>query len=103
MLKTKPLTLLMAQINPTVGAITANTNQIIDIIEQHQTTHDLIIFPELVLTGYPPEDLLLRGECQERVDTALHLIAARTKETYAVVGHPLQENQARFNALSIFH
>ncbi len=95
--------LLMAQINVTVGAIGENTRAVIDVIEKHQKRHDLIVFPELVLTGYPPEDLLLRPECMIRVEKALQDICAVTQETYAVIGHPLEDSGALFNALSIIH
>ena len=65
------LSVLMAQINPTVGAIAANAEKMIHIIESHQHQHDLIIFPELSLTGYPPEDLLFRKEFFDQIDDEL--------------------------------
>ncbi|MDX2346322.1 MAG: NAD+ synthase, partial [Legionella sp.] len=99
----KPLVFLMAQINPIVGAIEANRDKIVTIIEAHQTTHDVIIFPELVLTGYPPEDLLLRDACMFRVEQALTTICQATKNTHVIIGHPYQENAACYNALSIIH
>ena len=49
--------ILLAQINPIVGDIDYNSKLIIDIINSHQKTHDIIVFPELAITGYPPEDL----------------------------------------------
>ena len=69
----------MAQLNPKVGAIADNTAKIIDIIQTHQHDHDLIVFPELVLTGYPPEDHLFRGELYLQVDAALKKIQEITK------------------------
>jgi NAD+ synthase (glutamine-hydrolysing) len=98
----QPLRFLMAQINPTVGAIESNTDQIIQIIEAHQDTHDLIIFPELVLTGYPPEDLLFRPELFERVERSLDLIQARTTHCHVIVGHPEQKEHC-YNTATIFH
>ena len=56
----KMLSMLLAQINPCVGAIEKNANKIIDIILANQQQYDFIIFPELALCGYPPEDLLFR-------------------------------------------
>jgi NAD+ synthase (glutamine-hydrolysing) len=56
------LKIVMAQINLLVGAIQANTDRIItatkEAIETHQA--EMVVFPELAITGYPPEDLLLR-------------------------------------------
>ncbi len=97
------LNILMAQINPTVGAIKANETQIIDIIKTKQSTHDLIIFPELALSGYPPEDLLFRNEFHQAIKDSLDRIQEATKECYVLVGHPSQEKEACYNSMSIFH
>lgn len=97
------LLLLMAQLNPTVGAIEANEKKITNVIEQYQKTHDLIVFPELILTGYPPEDLLLHRNFIKRVQKSLQIIAQITQNTHVIVGHPLEEHGKLYNALSIFH
>jgi len=97
------LVILMAQINPTVGAIEANAQKIIRIIQTHQATHDLLVFPELALVGYPPEDLLLRPEFMQRVEQALASICLATDDTHVVLGHPHQDKTTRFNALSVIH
>ena len=49
----------LAQINPTVGALSSNSQKIIEVIKKNSSKCDLIIFPEMCLTGYPPQDLLL--------------------------------------------
>ena len=95
------LSLLMAQINPTVGAIKANTAKIINIIELNQHDHDVIIFPELALTGYPPEDLLFRDELFEQLDEALQSIQASTQDCHVIIGHPCYEAGQRYNAASV--
>ena len=97
------LTILMAQINVTVGAIETNTSRIIEIIESHQLTHDIIVFPELVITGYPPEDLLLRPEFYQRVQSALDLIQSYITQCHVVIGHPFREQQRLYNAASVFY
>jgi len=91
--------LLMAQINPTVGAIQANTDKIISVIKTHQAQHDLIIFPELAVCGYPPEDLLLREDFQQEIDQALARIAKETLDCHVLIGHPAHP----FNAASVFY
>ena len=48
----------LAQINPTVGDLKGNTDLIINTIRS-SSEYDIIVFPELSLTGYPPQDLLL--------------------------------------------
>ena len=97
----KKLTLLMAQINPTVGAIEDNAEKIMDVIREHQPLHDIILFPELTLTGYPPEDLLLRDELFARVDAALNAIIAITHDCYIIVGHPTREDGLCYNTASV--
>ena len=65
----KTICLVMGQINPLVGDVAGNVEKIIQAAEQAKAKFkaDLIVFPELTLTGYPPEDLLLRPELLRRV------------------------------------
>lgn len=99
---TKNLSILMAQINPTVGAIASNSEKIILIIQTHQDNHDLIIFPELALTGYPPEDLLFRDKLFFQINEALLKIQKSTKNCHVIVGHPSIEAGQCYNSASIF-
>lgn len=80
---------MLAQLNPTVGAIEANAEKIIQGINlaKQQDVH-LILFPELALSGYPPEDLLLRDSFIEENSRALERIIAATAGIAAVVGMP---------------
>ena len=53
--------LALAQINPTVGDLDGNTSRILSVMEEaRELGADLVAFPELAVTGYPPEDLLLK-------------------------------------------
>ncbi len=97
------LNILMAQINPTVGAIESNREKIISTINAHQAQHDVIIFPELALTGYPPEDLLFRKEFHQAVSENLNLIQNSVKECHVVIGHPIIEQECCYNAASVFY
>ena len=86
----------MAQMNPTVGGIESNTAKIIQAAKRAQKQGaDLVVFPELVITGYPPEDLLFRDELHERVELALETICEHFEDssTAIVVGAPIQEGQ----------
>jgi len=69
---------VMAQINPLVGDIEGNVAKVIEstITSQQQHNADLVVFPELTLCGYPPEDLLLRSSMDVRIADALLLLAA---------------------------
>lgn len=97
------LRLLMAQFNPTVGAIDANLEKILHLIHAHQDTHDLIVFPELALTGYPPEDLLLRPFFQTEVMNALQTIAQASKQCHVIIGHPSFIADQCFNSATLFY
>lgn len=93
----------MAQINPTVGALASNRDKIIEIIKSKQAEHDVILFPELALTGYPPEDLLFRKEFQQEVHDNLKQIQDVTENCYVLVGHPTRDKQRLYNSVSVFY
>jgi NAD+ synthase (glutamine-hydrolysing) len=97
------LNILMAQINPVVGAIHANQDKILKLISEKQNNHDIIVFPELTITGYPPEDLLFRKEFQHQVVHSLKAIQEAVDDCYIIVGHPTWESEGCYNSLSIFH
>jgi NAD+ synthase (glutamine-hydrolysing) len=97
----KKLHVLMAQINPVVGAIGENTQKIISIIKDNQANCDLIIFPELILTGYPPEDILLHPEVYAHMEESIKKIQAQVQDCTVIVGHPSYETQKFFNSATI--
>jgi NAD+ synthase (glutamine-hydrolysing) len=97
------LRILMAQINPIVGELDSNRDKIINIIQNNQANHDVIVFPELALTGYPPEDLVYRFEFQQSVTEHLNQIRAKTKNCYVLIGHPSIDHKKRHNSVSILY
>ncbi len=99
------LRLVMAQSNLQVGNITVNTELAVQAAERARDEYqaDLIIFPELTLTGYPPEDLLLRPGFQAQVDAALEEILKRVDGIYVLLGHPEQVPEGRFNCASLLY
>lgn len=77
----------MAQMNPTVGDLSGNVRRIVAWIkEARQAKADLIAFPELAITGYPPEDLLLKPRFLADVRRALDEVARQCRGVAAVVG-----------------
>jgi NAD+ synthase (glutamine-hydrolysing) len=81
----------LAQINPTVGDIRGNSRKISDqIARARDEGAALVVFPELALTGYPPEDLLLKTGFLDAARVALRELAAEAKDIVAVVGYPEQ-------------
>ena len=73
------LNILMAQVNTLVGDFTGNTTKIIETISgaQGREGTTVVVFPELTLCGYPPEDLLLRPSVERRVGQSLDRILCR--------------------------
>lgn len=94
---------MLAQIDPIVGDVAGNARQILHAVKAaRQQNVQLILFPELALTGYPPEDLLLRPGLLKRVDKALLLLTKHINGLTAVVGHPAgQPGEELFNAASV--
>ena len=100
---TGSLTVALAQLNMLVGDIEGNAQKIITTTrEQADAGADLVVFPELALTGYPPEDLLLRPDLMVRVNAQLDLIAQVSHKAAVLVGHPWPEDGTLYNALSVY-
>ena len=93
----------MAQINTLVGDIAANAQRVIDVcLAQTATGARLIVFPELTLTGYPPEDLLLRGDLLTRTERALQqVVVSCPPELMVVVGYPRARGGQLFNTAGV--
>jgi NAD+ synthase (glutamine-hydrolysing) len=86
---TAPVRLALAQIDSVVGDLAGNTRKIVDWLGlAHGEGADLVLFPELAVTGYPPEDLLLRPSFVRAARTAVEEIAAATRGVSALVGAP---------------
>ncbi|MCS5640243.1 MAG: NAD+ synthase, partial [Candidatus Marinimicrobia bacterium] len=83
---------VLAQINPTVGALKNNAQKIIEIIREYTPKCDLIIFPEMALTGYPPQDLLLDKSFIQKTQEVLDGIASSVNSTAVIVGCIRKEN-----------
>ncbi len=78
-----------AQLNLTVGALDANTERILDAMTwAEEAEADVLLLPELAITGYPPEDLLLRSGFLERAREAVDHLAAASRRCTTVVGFP---------------
>ncbi|SHG20485.1 NAD+ synthase (glutamine-hydrolysing) [Microbulbifer donghaiensis] len=84
------LQLVLAQINSLVGDIPGNTAQVIDVARKAHSElgAELVLFPELTLSGYPPEDLLLRPSMQRRIDAALAQLMAAELPCAVLIGYP---------------
>ncbi|AYC34315.1 NAD+ synthase [Pseudomonas cavernae] len=94
------LRVVMAQLNLRVGDVHGNVERIIEAagIARDQWQADVIVFPELALCGYPPEDLLLRSSMQRRIEHGLQRLKDEVRGIYLVVGYPWLDGELRYNA-----
>lgn len=99
----KIVRIALAQINPTVGDLSGNARKIIKSIkEATQAGADIVAVPELALTGYPPEDLLLKPQfIKDNID-ALNEIVSTTGDIIAIVGF-VDKSDDIYNAAAVIH
>lgn len=97
------LRIALAQFDFPVGAIQANARRIGELVAEARDIHgaDLVLFPELALSGYPPEDLLLRPAFLAQCQQAMEALAAQVQGIVAVVGWPRAVGPVVFNAASV--
>ena len=93
------LRLALGQANFCVGDIAGNRDIIIDLaLRARAEGADVVVLPELAITGYPPEDLLFRPGLHTRVRAALKTIAARVTGIHLVLGYPEQQHDKLYNS-----
>ena len=93
--------LALVQMNTTVGDLEGNRRRILERLGEAQARGaDLVLFPELAVTGYPPEDLLLRPGFIRAAEASLHEIAAAVRGTVALVGAPHYDRDL-YNACAV--
>jgi NAD+ synthase (glutamine-hydrolysing) len=94
----------IAQINCTVGDLKGNCSKIIEYAKKAKDSGvDIVTFPELAITGYPPEDLLLKPKFIEDNIAALREVAGSITDVVAVVGFVDRENGSLYNAASVMY
>jgi NAD+ synthase len=98
---TTSLTIALAQLNPVVGDVAGNADLL--LAARHEAARggaDLVVYSELVLIGYPPEDLVLKPALMGHVEAAIEKLAATTGDggPAILIGAPLAENGKLYNA-----
>jgi len=88
----------IGQINATVGDIEGNYKKIVDYIDRARSNADLIVFPELSLTGYPPQDLLFENSFISKAETFLDKIISRKNGINVILGSIRMEKEKMFNS-----
>lgn len=99
----KQSTIVIAQIDLLVGDIEGNARRVVECAHQAraQWQADAIVFPELTLTGYPPEDLLLRPGMHRRVRNALAKVCEEVRGIDVILGYPHLRDGELFNAAGV--
>ena len=99
----KEIQFAIAQINLCVGDITGNTKLIIENINRarNELHADIVIFPELAITAYPPEDLLLRPALHLQIKNSLKDICNAVHGIDVVIGYPLLLGNKLYNSCSL--
>lgn len=97
------LRIALAQINATVGDLPGNQQKILDYLQKARTVKaDIVVFPELAVTGYPPEDLLHKEHFVRDNQKVLKTIASRVKDLVMVLGFVDMDKQKNlFNAAAV--
>jgi NAD+ synthase len=99
------LTITMAQLNPTVGDISGNLQKIMDVYEKNKTTSDLIAYTEMVVSGYPTDDLVLKPFFVDRVMQGVEEMAKKIdgKGSALLISTPWRDQGKVYNAALLIH
>lgn len=96
------LKITVAQIELTIGDLEKNKKKILEAVEQSkQLSADIVVFPELCVTGYPPEDLLLRDDFHETVHRYTDDIVSQIHGIDAIISFPHKTADGLFNAAAL--
>ncbi|WP_161810890.1 NAD+ synthase [Steroidobacter agaridevorans] len=97
------LRIALAQLNLFVGDVAGNAQRLIDTAAQarDELQADLVLFPELSLSGYPPEDLLFHSGLRRQVKTALDRVRQETSGITVVAGYPEYADEGIYNAAAV--
>ncbi len=99
------ISIVLAQIDLIVGDISGNTTCILEYCERVkvESDADLIVFPELSISGYPPEDLLLHSGLKRRIAEAVELIRQNVRGIAVLVGFPEYTQDHIFNSCAVYN
>ncbi|NCC22806.1 MAG: NAD+ synthase [Alphaproteobacteria bacterium] len=98
---TKPVNILLVQLNPVVGDLPGNLGKIRKVRDEAAPNVDLILFPEMIVTGYSPEDLVLKPFFLRRVEDGVHRLVEESKgdKRILAVAAPWREGSMTYNAV----
>ena len=99
----KRISVGVIQANPIVGDIQGNLNLAISAIEDiaSKETPDIFLLTEMFITGYPPEDLILRDDLLDQSYDAIHKLTEIKPESFIVIGYPKKEGESIYNCAGV--
>ena len=102
-LQTMTFSIAIAQFNPMVGDLTGNADRILALAARAKETLGarLVVFPELALTGYPPEDLLLRRDFLDLCEAQLQRLCRQARGIDLILGYPRRADGRLYNAAGL--
>jgi NAD+ synthase (glutamine-hydrolysing) len=98
------VTVALAQLDMVVGDVAGNATLILEnaVRARDEMLADLIVFPELSICGYPPEDLLFHSGLRRRVDEAIETVRSSARGIAVLFGFPEYDNDEIYNACAVF-
>jgi len=101
----KPFRIALAQLDMLVGDVQGNATRVIDAARRARTEHqaDLVLYPELALSGYPPEDLLFHRGFRRQIEAGLKRLRQEVQEPAVMVGFPEYAGAAIYNSAALIH
>ena len=101
---TNKVTIALAQIDLAVGDVAGNTAKILDYAARarDELEADLVVFPELSVCGYPPEDLLFHAGLRQRVEQAVNEIRNSISDIAVLIGFPEYDGDLIYNSCAVF-
>jgi NAD+ synthase (glutamine-hydrolysing) len=102
---TDKLTVALAQLDLVVGDVSGNTQKILEYSARahDEMQADLVVFPELSISGYPPEDLLFHSGLRRRVAEAIDTIRESVRDIAVLIGFPEYQGDDIFNSCAVFN
>ena len=98
------ITIALAQLDLVVGDVSGNTQRILDNCRRarDELRADLVVFPELSICGYPPEDLLFHSGLRKRVEDAIDAIRTQVRDIAVLIGYPEYDGENIHNSAVVF-
>src|SRR5438876_11034063 len=101
----EPLRIALAQVNLLVGDVQGNAERVISTARRAkgELRADLVLFPELSLSGYPPEDLLFHRGFRRQIEDGLAKVREQVRDVSLMVGFPEYAGTLIFNSAALIH